>query len=69
MTPDEHEHSHEHGHSHDHGQESRPSASKALENWLQPIPLGRKLRLGVRNISRRFTRRQTCCDAPGQPGC
>jgi hypothetical protein len=39
-----------------------------LDNLRRPMPLPRKLRLIVRNLSSRFPNR-ACCGHPGEPGC
>ncbi|MHB0878768.1 MAG: hypothetical protein ACYC5O_22235 [Anaerolineae bacterium] len=46
-----------------------PSANATLANLLQPMPLGRKLRLLARNIWSRVRHHSTCCGHPGEPGC
>ena len=38
-------------------------------NMRQPMPLGRKLRLAVRNSWIKASRFQSCCGHPGEPGC
>ena len=48
--------------------EERPSPRAVLDNWLQPMPLGRKAALAIRNITARL-RGQRCCGHPGEPGC
>jgi hypothetical protein len=40
-----------------------------VRNWRQPMPLGKKVRLTVRNLTIKFAKRQTCCGHPGEPGC
>lgn len=40
-----------------------------IANIRQPMPLGRKLWLITRNISRKVFRLKTCCGHPGEPGC
>ncbi len=48
----------------------QPSADSYWRNLRQPMPLGKKLRLLVRNASRRlFPKPATCCGHPGEPGC
>lgn len=51
---------------HDHG---RPSASDTLQNLRQPMPLGRKIRLFVRNNWIKVRTRSPCCGNLGEPGC
>jgi hypothetical protein len=38
-------------------------------NLDQPMPLGKKIRLLIRNMSIRFVRRKLCCGHHGEPGC
>jgi len=45
----------------------RRSGSAFLANLLQPMPLGRRLRLLIRNRIR-FPP-TPCCGHPGEPGC
>jgi hypothetical protein len=45
------------------------SANAALRNWRQPMPLGRKIRLALKNVSIKIRKRQTCCGNYGEPGC
>ena len=47
----------------------QPPQNPALRNLRQPMPLAEKLKLVVRNISIKITRRQSCCGHPGEPGC
>jgi hypothetical protein len=47
----------------------RPSLSAYLTNLEQPMPIGRKIRLLLQNISIRIAKRQDCCGHPGEPGC
>jgi len=51
---------------HDH---ERPSASDSVRNLLQPMPLGRKVRLLVRNQLIKLRTGATCCGHDGEPGC
>ena len=46
-----------------------PDPRAALRNWRQPMPLGRKIRIGVRNTLIKIRTRQTCCGNFGEPGC
>ena len=46
-----------------------PSPRATIANLRQPIPLGRKLRLLLRNLSIRLRTGSTCCGHPGEPGC
>ena len=48
---------------------SGPSPDAAWRNLTQPMPLGRKIRLTVRNTSIKIKTHQTCCGHPGEPGC
>jgi hypothetical protein len=38
-------------------------------NLSVPMPLWRKVRLLLRNITIRVVKRQDCCGHPGEPGC
>lgn len=52
------------------GEESEPSPEAYRRNMGQPMPLGRKIRLVARNLSRRiFPKPATCCGNHGEPGC
>ena len=46
-----------------------PDPRAALRNWRQPMPLGRKVRIGVRNTLIKIRTHQTCCGNYGEPGC
>jgi len=46
-----------------------PSPDAAWRNLTQPMPLGRKIRLTVRNTSIKIKTHQQCCGHPGEPGC
>ncbi|MDR3687645.1 MAG: hypothetical protein P4L93_11890 [Coriobacteriia bacterium] len=46
-----------------------PSPDAAWRNLKQPMPLGRKIRLTVRNTSIKIKTHQSCCGHPGEPGC
>jgi hypothetical protein len=48
---------------------SGPQPSAFLRNLRQPMPLGRKIRLVVRNNAIKFKTASTCCGHPGEPGC
>ena len=41
----------------------------ALRNLRQPMPLGRKIKLVVRNTALKFRTGTGCCGHPGEPGC
>ena len=49
--------------------EHQPVPSEALANLRQPMPLGLKIRLVVRNTWRRIRNRSSCCGNYGEPGC
>jgi len=49
--------------------EARPSLRAVLTNLQAPMPLGRKLRLIVRNNWLKLRALQNCCGHPGEPGC
>lgn len=40
-----------------------------IANLRKPMPLGRKIRLTLRNTGRKLFRLKTCCGHPGEPGC
>jgi hypothetical protein len=47
----------------------RGTPSEALQNMQQPMPLGRKVRLALRNTLRKIETRSDCCGNYGEPGC
>ena len=49
--------------------EGRPAPDAFIRNLKQPMPLAEKLRLIARNTTIKFTRMQSCCGHPGEPGC
>ena len=49
--------------------ESNPSPRAALDNLRQPMPLGRKLSLLIRNNWIKVRHGQDCCGHAGEPGC
>ena len=48
---------------------NRPSITSFLTNLRAPMPLGRKIRLLLRNNWIKIRRRSNCCGHPGEPGC
>lgn len=46
-----------------------PDPSAFMRNLRQPMPLGKKIRLVVRNQAIKFRTLQSCCGHPGEPGC
>ncbi len=46
-----------------------PSVKAFFTNISVPMPLGKKLKLVLRNNSIKIWRRQDCCGHPGEPGC
>lgn len=46
-----------------------PGYQAFWSNLSAPMPIGRKLRLLVRNSLIKLRRRQNCCGHPGEPGC
>jgi hypothetical protein len=46
-----------------------PDPQAFLRNLKQPMPLGRKITLVVRNSALKFKTRTGCCGHPGEPGC
>ena len=51
------------------GEKKHPTPSAYMRNLRQPMPLGRKVRLVVRNAGLRFVTLKECCGHPGEPGC
>ena len=47
----------------------RGTPSETLANLRQPMPLGRKLYLIVRNTWLKIRTGSSCCGNPGEPGC
>ncbi len=47
----------------------RPRPRFFISNLRQPMPLGRKLRLLLRNNWIKISHGQACCGHPGEPGC
>ncbi len=50
-------------------EERRGTPQEALENLRQPMPLGPKLRLYVRNNWIKVRTRASCCGNHDEPGC
>ena len=46
-----------------------PSPAASWRNLKVPMPLGRKIRLVVRNTAIKIKTHQQCCGHPGEPGC
>lgn len=46
-----------------------PSGSAFIRNLRKPMPLGKKLRLVLRNEWIKISRMQSCCGHYGEPGC
>jgi hypothetical protein len=51
------------------GDRSGIGPSAYVRNVLQPMPIGRKVRLVVRNGAIKIKTRSACCGHPGEPGC
>jgi hypothetical protein len=51
------------------GETRHGTASEALQNLRQPMPLGRKIRLVLRNTWIKIRTRSDCCGNYGEPGC
>ena len=51
------------------GENKRGTISESMENLRQPMPLGRKLKLILRNNWRKIQTRSDCCGNYGEPGC
>jgi hypothetical protein len=47
----------------------KPSDLPFVRNLRQPMPLGRKILLVVKNEGLRVVRLKPCCGHPGEPGC
>ncbi len=47
----------------------RHDARVFLENLKQPLPLGKKISLFIRNNILKIVRMKSCCGHPGEPGC
>ncbi len=50
-------------------EQRRGTPREALENLRRPGPLGRKLRLLLRNNWTKIRTRSDCCGNHGEPGC
>jgi hypothetical protein len=50
-------------------EQQRGSFQETLENLRQPMPIGRKLYLFLRNNWIKVRTRSTCCGNHGEPGC
>ena len=48
-------------------EQSSPEA--AWRNLRQAMPIGKKMKLVLRNTTIKITKRQSCCGHPGEPGC
>ncbi len=48
---------------------SGPSPDAFARNLRAPMPLRRKVRLVMRNVTIKLRTRQGCCGHPGEPGC
>jgi hypothetical protein len=48
---------------------SGPSPDAFARNLRVPMPLGRKVKLVMRNAAIKVKTRQSCCGHPGEPGC
>ena len=46
-----------------------PDPQAFLRNLRQPMPLGKKITLVMRNTALKFKTRTGCCGHPGEPGC
>jgi hypothetical protein len=45
------------------------SPSEVLQNLRQPMPLGRKIKLVLKNTWIKISHRSDCCGHYGEPGC
>jgi hypothetical protein len=48
---------------------NRPSIASFFTNLQAPMPLGRKVRLLLRNNWIKIRRQSNCCGHYGEPGC
>jgi len=55
--------------SHQPAPSGRPDPSAFVRNLKVPMPLGRKLKIVVRNTAIKIKTRRNCCGHPGEPGC
>lgn len=46
-----------------------PSPNAFVRNLKQPMPIGRKIALFVKNGTLKVIKLQNCCGNYGQPGC
>jgi hypothetical protein len=51
------------------GEKRHGTVSETLQNLRQPMPLGRKIRLVLRNTWLKIRNRSDCCGNYGEPGC
>jgi hypothetical protein len=47
----------------------RPEAESVVANLKVQMPLGKKLKLLLRNNFIKISKLQNCCNHPGEPGC
>lgn len=47
----------------------RGTSHETIENLRQPMPLGRKIRLVLRNTWIKIRTGSNCCGNHGEPGC
>jgi hypothetical protein len=47
----------------------RPNAESVVANLKVQMPLGKKLKLLLRNNFIKIIKLQNCCNHPGEPGC
>lgn len=47
----------------------KPTPSAFVRNLRQPMPLSRKMKLAIKNVTLKVVRVQTCCGHYGEPGC
>jgi len=47
----------------------RPSAKAVIANLKVQMPLGKKIRLFIKNNLIKIIKLQSCCGHPGEPGC
>jgi hypothetical protein len=47
----------------------RGTISESIQNLRQPMPLGRKIKLFLRNNWIKLRTRSSCCGNYGEPGC
>jgi hypothetical protein len=50
-------------------EDRRGTTSESIQNLRQPMPMGRKIKLVLRNSLTKLNTRSSCCGNYGEPGC